>query len=73
MKARSERLAENALRELKQTLERNITDISTVLDLYEATHNEQECCYNKPYQALMTGWFAIQEAVSKVNYQLNKK
>lgn len=73
MKQQSERLAENALKELNQTLQRNITDISAVLDMYEATHDDFELCYSKQYNALLTGWNAIQEAVETMNKQLNKK
>lgn len=73
MKKLSEKYVENALKMLHDTLLRNITDISAVLDMYEMTHDDYELCYNKPYNALSAGWYAIQEAVSKMNNQLNKK
>lgn len=73
MKKQSEQWVENALKELNATLQRNITDISEVMDAYEATHDDYELCYSKPYNALSAGWYTIQEAVSKMNQQLNKK
>lgn len=73
MKEQSEKYVENALKTLNDTLQRNITDIDSVLDMYEAHHDDSECFYDKQYNALLDGWNTIQEAIEKMNYQLNKK
>lgn len=66
-------MAENAVKVLLQTLQRQIEDTATVLDEYEATHSEYEADQSKQYGALAEGHFAIKEAIDKINNQLNKK
>lgn len=65
-------MTENAVKALLQTLERNFNDTGTVLDQYEATHDDSECCNSKAYNALVSGHFALEEAIEKINNQLNK-
>lgn len=72
MKQQTEQMAENAIRELLQTLERNVKDTGIVLDRYEASHDESELCSSKEYKALVAGHFAVKEAIDKINNQLNK-
>lgn len=73
MKQQSERRTEQAVTLLLQTLTRNLDDTGIVLDEFEAAHNDAELCYSKPYNALVTGHFAMKEAIEKINSQLNKK
>lgn len=64
-------MADNALRVLLQTLKRNAHDTGIVLDRYEATHDDYELTYSKPYQALVAGHFALKDAIDKINNLLN--
>lgn len=73
MKAYAEHIVENSIKELLQTLQRNVTDTGAALDMYEMTHDECECDRSKQYSALVAGHFALQEAIQKINNQLNKK
>lgn len=73
MKTQAERIVENAIKVLLQTLQRNVTDTGAALDMYEMTHNECECDRSKQYSALVEGHYALQEAIQKINHQLNKK
>jgi len=73
MKQQSERMADNAIRVLLQTLNRNVCDTGTVLDIYEETHDDYELTYSRQYQALVAGHFALKDAIDKINNQLNKK
>lgn len=57
---------------LKQTLERNVADTGRILDEFEATHDDYELCHSKAYSALNAGYFALKEAIEKINNQLNK-
>lgn len=72
MKAYAEHIVENSIKGLLQTLQRNVTDTGAALDMYEMTHNDYECDQSKQYSALVAGHFALQEAIQKINDQLNK-
>ena len=37
-------MTDNAVKVLLQTLEQNLKDTGTVLNQYEATHDDFECC-----------------------------
>lgn len=65
-------MTENAVKVLLQTLKRNFNDTGTVLDQYEATHDDCECCNSKAYNALVAGHFALEEAIENINRILNK-
>ena len=43
------------------------------VELYEMTHGDYESDPSKQYSALVAGHFALQEAIQKINNQLNKK
>lgn len=73
MKAYAEHIVENSIKELLQTLQRNVTDTGAALDMYEMTHDDYESDQSKQYSALVAGHFALQEAIEKINNQLNKK
>lgn len=73
MKAYAEHIVENSIKELLQTLQRNVTDTGAALDMYEMTHDDYESHQSKQYSALVAGHFALQEAIEKINHQLNKK
>lgn len=73
MKQQSERRTERAVTLLLQTLMRNLDDTGIILDEFEATHNDAELCCSRPYNALVTGHFAMEETIEKINSQLNKK
>ena len=72
MKQRAEKMTKNAAKVLLQTLEQNLMDTGTVLDQYEATHDDSECCNSKAYNALVAGHFALEKAIERINNQLNK-
>ena len=65
-------MTENAVKVLLQSLERNFNDTGTVLDQYEVTHDDSECCNSKTYSALVAGHFALEKAIERINNQLNK-
>lgn len=73
MKAYAEHIVENSIKELLQTLQRNVTDTGAALDMYEMTQDDYESDQSKQYSALVAGHFALQEAIEKINHQLNKK
>lgn len=66
-------MTENAVKVLLKTLEQNFNDTGTVLDQYEATHDDCECCNSKAYNALVAGHFALEDAIERIKDQLNKK
>ena len=66
-------MTDNAVKVLLQSLEQNFKDTGTVLDQYEATHDDCECCNSKQYSALVAGHFALEEAIEKINSRLNNK
>ncbi len=55
-----------------QTLEQNVADTGTILDEFEVTHDDYELCHSKQYGALNAGYFAMKDAIDKINNQLNK-
>lgn len=73
MKQKTEQRTDQAIKLLLQTLERNVADTGIILDEFEAIHDDYELCYSKQYNALNAGHFALQEAIQKINNQLNKK
>lgn len=73
MKQHSEQRTERAVGLLLQTLEQNVADTGIILDEFEATHNDYELCQSKQYSALNAGYFAMKDAIDKINNQLNKK
>ena len=72
MKQRAEIMTDNAVKVLLQTFERNFNDTGIVLDQYEATHDDSECCNSKTYSALVAGHFALEETIVKITRILNK-
>lgn len=72
MKQHSEKRTEYAVEMLLKTLTRNFTDTGSILDEFEATHNDYECDQSKQYAALVAGHFALEEAIERINNQLNK-
>ncbi|MFH8142925.1 MAG: hypothetical protein K1V88_05790 [Muribaculaceae bacterium] len=73
MKQRAEKMTDNAVKVLLQSLEQDFKDTGIVLDQFEATHNDYECNQSKPYSALVAGHFALEEAIEKINSRLNIK
>lgn len=65
-------MTDNAVKALLQSLKQNFKDTGTVLDQFEATHDDYECCNSKAYSALVAGHFALEEAIDKINNRLNK-
>lgn len=63
-------MAEHAVKMLLKTLERNFADTGAVLDEFEATHDEAECEDNAAYRALVAGYFALEEAIERINNQI---
>jgi hypothetical protein len=72
MKQHSEQRTERAVGLLLQTLEQNVADTGTILDEFEVTHDDYELCHSKQYGALNAGYFAMKDAIDKINNQLNK-
>ena len=73
MKQLSEQRTDRAVRLLLQTLEQNVADTETILGEFEATHDDYELCQSRQYNALNAGYFAMKEAIEKINNRLNKK
>lgn len=65
-------MTDNAVKVLLQTLERNFNDTGIVLDQYEATHDDCECCNSKAYSALVAGHFGLRDTIEKINRIINK-
>lgn len=72
MKQHSEKRTEVAVKLLIETLTQNLNDTGTILDDFEATHNDWECYQSKQYAALVAGHFALKEAIDEINNRLNK-
>lgn len=72
MKQHSEKRTEVAVKLLIETLTQNLNDTGTILDDFEATHNDWECDQSKQYTALVAGYFALKEAIDEINNRLNK-
>lgn len=72
MKQQSEKRTEVAVRLLIETLTQNLNDTETVLDEFEATHNDWECSQSKEYAALVAGHFALKAAIERINNQLKR-
>ena len=72
MKQQSEKRIEMAVELLLKSLARNFTDTGRILDEFEATHDDNECDQSKQYAALVAGHFALEEAIERINDQLNK-
>ncbi len=73
MKRLSEQRTDRAVRLLLQTLEQNVADTGIILGEFESTHDDCELCHSRQYSALNAGYFAMKEAIDKINNQLNKK
>lgn len=73
MKQHSEKMTETAVRALMGALAQYIGDTGTVLDEFEAAHDDAECCENRAYAALVAGHFAMKEALETINNRLNKR
>lgn len=58
---------------LLQTLEQNVADTGIILGEYESAHDDHEMCSSRQYNALLAGHCALQEAIDRINNQLNKK
>lgn len=72
MKAKSEKRTEKAVKRLLKHLERKTAEIGLTLNDFEVNHDDYECCYSKPYNALNAGYFSLRETIEKMNKQLNK-
>ena len=72
MKQHSEKRTEEAVRLLLKTFEQNVTDTDSILKEFEATHNDYECDKSVWYEALVTGHYAMKEAIDAINKILNK-
>ena len=72
MKQHSEKRTEMAVELLLKSLTRNLTDTGSILDEFEATHNDYECDQSKQYAALVAGHFALEEAIERIKNHLNK-
>lgn len=73
MKQQSEKRTEEGVRMLLQSLARNWHDTGTILEEFENSHSQEEREQSRQYAALVTGHFALKEAMDKINNQLNKK
>lgn len=72
MKRESEQRISNAIKMVLQTLERNVADAGIILGEYESTHDDGELCDSRHYNALNAGYFAMKEAIDRINNQLNE-
>ncbi len=72
MKQHSEKRTEVAVKLLIKTLTQNLNDIGIILDEFEETHNDWECEQSKQYAALVDWYFALTEALDRINNRLNK-
>lgn len=73
MKRHSEERTGAGVGMLLKTLTRNWYDTGILLDEFEATHTESERERSRQYAALVTGHYALKEAMDRINNQLNKK
>lgn len=71
-KQQSEKRTEAAAGLLLKTLEQNVADTGTILDEFEATHDDYECENSKHYAALVAGYSAIKEAIKQLINILNQ-
>lgn len=72
MKQHSEKRTEAAVKLLIETLTQNLNDTGIILDEFEEAHSDWECDQSKQYAALVAGYFALKEALDKINNRLNK-
>lgn len=66
-------MAENAVRDLLQTLRRNHSDTGTVLDRYEESHSEAEMAESKHYMALALAYGSMGDAIRRMERELEMK
>ena len=59
MKARSEQMADMALKMMLTAIERQKCDIDTVMSEYAAYHTDEEIEDSKVYKALATGYYGL--------------
>lgn len=69
----SEERVSVALKQLRETLVRNMEDVAVVLDGYEETHTEGEMENSKEYGALVAGYFGIHELIKEINQAINRE
>lgn len=62
----------NAAKILLQTLTSSLEDTDRVLKEYEEGHTDYEMCRSKTYQTLVEGYFGVEEAIERINNELNK-
>lgn len=62
-----------ALKQLSQTLVRNLEDLAIVLDGYEVTHTGKEMEDSNEYGGLVAGYFGIHEVIKDINKAINRK
>ncbi len=67
-----EEKAGNAVRILLQTLRRSLEDTDREMKEYEERHADYEMCRSGAYQALVAGYFGVQDAIERINNELNK-
>ena len=72
-KQQAEERVSVALRQLRQTLVRNMEDVAVVLHGYEVTHTETEMEDSNEYGALVAGYFGIYEAIKNINKAINRE
>ncbi|MCH5235521.1 MAG: hypothetical protein J1E16_09510 [Muribaculaceae bacterium] len=73
VKRNSEERLSVALRQLSQTLVRNLEDLAVVLDGYEVTHTVKEMEDSNEYGALVAGYFGINELIKDINKAINRE
>lgn len=72
MKKQTEKRLERAIKQLLETLDRNIKDIEILLDEFEAAHDESECEESQYYSAMVSGYVALGEAKERITNRLYK-
>ena len=72
-KRNSEERVSVALKQLSQTLLRNMEDLAVVLDGYELTHTAREMDESKEYGALVAGYYGLQELIKDINKEINRE
>lgn len=73
MNQKTEKRTKRALRKLHTTLTKQGAELGLALNQCEVESSDFELCNDKLYQASVGVWFALKDAIDKINNQLNKK
>lgn len=73
MKRHSEKMTEAAVQALTEVLAQYVGDTGAVLDRFEASHDDAECCGSRAYAALVAGHFALKEALERINNTIKQR